>query len=299
MPKMDLEAMVPEEHRKFIEHLLEKHHVPPLPPGVDAFETLLGWSVSGGRKHVEVALKHPIKLIANALGPPPEDVIQLAHDNDILVAALTGSVSHAVAQKEAGVDIIISSGYEAGGHTGEVGSFVLLPQIVDAVAPTPVLAAGGVGSGRQMAAAMVMGAAGVWTGSIWLTTAESDTVPKLKEKLIAATSRDTIRSKCISGKPARQLVTTYTKAWDAEDSPGTLPMPLQWMATADAQQRIHLYAETGEPGSAELLGSPVGQVVGQMNQVKPAKEVVRELVNGCIDALSHGSELLDLAADEG
>lgn len=293
MPKLDLEAMVPEKHRAWIEELLARHGVPELPEGVDETETLLGWSASGGRAHVEVALSHPIKLVANALGPPPADVIESAHAQDVVVAALCGSVRQAKLQKEAGVDIVIASGYEAGGHTGEIASMVLVPQVVDAVAPTPVLAAGGIGSGRQMAAAMMLGAAGVWTGSIWLTTRESDCVPALVDKMLDATSKDTIRSKCISGKPARQLVTTYTKAWEDEGSPGYLPMPLQWMATATATQRIHRYSQSHEPGSAELLGTPVGQVVGQMNQVKPAAKIIEEMVGEYVDAVERVNSLLE------
>jgi NAD(P)H-dependent flavin oxidoreductase YrpB (nitropropane dioxygenase family) len=296
--KEDLEKLIPEPHKQFIDGLLKKHGVPEIPEGIEQTESLLGWSASGGRAHVEVALKHPIRLIANALGPPPEDIIKTAHERGLVVAALCGSVKQAIIQKEAGVDIIIASGYEAGGHTGEIGSMVLIPQVVDAVAPTPVLAAGGIGSGRQMAAAMVLGAAGVWTGSIWLTTRESDCVPALVDKMLAATSRDTVRSKCISGKPARQLKTTYTEAWEAPDSPGTLPMPLQFMATADATQRIYRYAQTKKPGSAELLGTPVGQVVGQMNEVRAVRQVVQDMVSEYIDAVERVGELLGQAAAE-
>ena len=291
--KEDLENMIPTAHRDFIEDLLNKHNVPPVPEGVEKAESLLGWSASGGRAHVEVALNHPISLIANALGPPPADVIETAHAQGITVAALCGSVKQAKAQQEAGVDIIIASGYEAGGHTGEVGSMVLVPQVAAAVAPTPVLAAGGIASGRQMAAAMALGAQGVWTGSVWLTTQESDCIPSLKDKLLAATSRDTVRSRCISGKPARQLKTTYTEAWDGPDSPGTLPMPLQYMATADATHRIYRHAQTGTEGSGELLGTPVGQVVGQMNTSKPAKQVVFEMVSEYVEAIGHLGSMLE------
>jgi NAD(P)H-dependent flavin oxidoreductase YrpB (nitropropane dioxygenase family) len=293
LAKEDLDRMIPAPHRKFIDDLLEEHHVPPIPEGVEKAETLLGWSSSGGRAHVEVALKHPISLIANALGPPPADIIEKAHAHGITVAALCGSVKQAKAQQEAGVDIIIASGYEAGGHTGEVGSMVLVPQVAAAVAPTPVLAAGGIASGRQMAAAMALGAQGVWTGSVWLTTKESDCIPSLKEKLLAATSRDTVRSRCISGKPARQLKTTYTEAWDGPDSPGTLPMPLQYMATADATHRIYRYAQSGAEGSGTLLGTPVGQVVGQMNTSKPAKQVVFEMVSEYVEAIGHLGAMLE------
>ena len=284
LQKDDLQKHVPPEHKKFIAELLSRHEVPELPAGVEPTESLLGWSASGGRAHIEVALKHPIRLIANALGPPPADVIETAHKRGIVVAALCGNVEHARRQKEAGVDIVISSGYEAGGHTGEIGSMVLIPQIADAIAPTPVLAGGGIASGRQMAAALALGAQGVWCGSIWLTTHESDCVPALVDKLLAARSEDTVRSRCISGKPARQLKTPYTEAWDGPGSPGTLPMPLQYMATAEATQRIHRYAETKKPGSATLLGTPVGQAVGQMTQRRSVKQVVQDMVNEYLEA---------------
>lgn len=289
LSKDALSKHIPEKHKQFVRELLTHYEVPELPPGVERTEDLLGWSATGGRAHVEVALRHPIRLIANALGPPPSDIIQTAHQRGIVVAALCGSVEHAKRQKDAGVDVIISSGYEAGGHTGEIGSIVLIPQIVDAVAPLPVLAGGGIASGRQMAASLVLGAAGVWCGSVWLTTNESDCVPALVDKMLRATSQDTVRSKAISGKPARQLKTPYTEAWDGPNSPGTLPMPLQWMATAEAQQRIHRYAQTGKPGSAQLLGTPVGQIVGQLTQRRAVKQVVQDMVNECLDALQSAS----------
>jgi NAD(P)H-dependent flavin oxidoreductase YrpB (nitropropane dioxygenase family) len=289
LTKDDLKKHIPDGHKEFVRGLLARYEVPELPPGVETTEELLGWSASGGRQHVEVALRHPIRLIANALGPPPADIIQTAHDRGIVVAALCGSVEHARRQKEAGVDIIISSGYEAGGHTGEIGSMVLIPQIVDAVAPLPVLAGGGIGNGRQMAAALCLGARGVWCGSIWLTTHESDCVPALVDKMLHATSLDTVRSRCISGKPARQLKTPYTEAWDGPGSPGTLPMPLQWMATAEAQQRITRHAQSGRPGSAELLGTPVGQLVGQITQRRSVKQVVHEMMGDCLDAIERVS----------
>jgi NAD(P)H-dependent flavin oxidoreductase YrpB (nitropropane dioxygenase family) len=285
LSKDALQKHIPDGHKRFIHDLLERYEIPELPPNVEPTEDLLGWSASGGRAHVEVALRHPIRLLANALGPPPADIIQTAHDRGIIVAALCGSVEHARRQKEAGVDIIISSGYEAGGHTGEIGSMVLIPQIVDAVAPLPVLAGGGIAGGRQMAAALVLGAQGVWCGSVWLTTNESDCVPALVDKLLHASSLDTVRSRCISGKPARQLKTPYTEAWDAPTSPGTLPMPLQWMATAEATQRIYRHAQTGKPGSAQLLGTPVGQLVGQLTQRRAVKQVVQDMVSECLDAL--------------
>jgi len=288
--KTDLEAMITPAHQKFVEELLSRHGVPPLPDNIASVESLLGWTMSAGLKHVDVALDHPIKLIANALGPPPPELIERAHAQGVVVAALCGSVRQALKQKAAGVDIIIASGYEAGGHTGEISTLVLVPQVVDAVGSLPVLAAGGIGDGRQIAAALALGAQGVWLGSLWLTTWESDLKVRLVDKLLTATSSDTVRSRCLSGKPARQLVTEYTKAWDDPKGPGTLPMPLQYMATAEATQRIYRHAESG--GGVDLLGTPVGQVVGQMNDRQHVHQVIERLINDYLDAVDRlGSTL--------
>src|SRR5579883_1154626 len=173
LTKADFEKMIPEQHKKFVDMMLARYEVPPLPEGEQP-ETLLSWANEGGRSHVDIALKHPISLIVNALGPPPKDVVDRVHTHGVKVAALVGTAAQAKKQVEAGVDIIVAQGTEAGGHTGEVTTMVLVPDVVDAVAPTPVLAAGGIGSGRQMAAALALGADGVWTGSIWLATKESD-----------------------------------------------------------------------------------------------------------------------------
>jgi NAD(P)H-dependent flavin oxidoreductase YrpB (nitropropane dioxygenase family) len=286
----DLESMIPERHRQFIEDVLARHHVPPLPEGEEPWTGLLAWVHDQARSQVEVALSHPIKLLANALGPPPADVVSAAHEQGVLVAALIGKAEHARSQVEAGVDIIIAQGTEAGGHTGDVSTLVLVPEIVDAVAPAPVLAAGGIGSGRQMAAALCLGAAGVWTGSIWLTVAEADTHPIVVQKLLDASSRDTVRSRSWTGKPARMLRTAWTDAWDAADSPRALPMPLQFMLTADAQRRMHLFAERE---ARDLVGSPVGQIVGSMRDVRPAAQVIDEMVAECRATLRAKASLID------
>ena len=290
--KSQLEAMIPQRHKDYIEEVLSRHGVPPLPADVAPPESLLGWTPGGARSHVDVALQHPIRLLVNALGPPPQDVVDRAHAAGVKVAALVGSPDQARKQVEAGVDMIVASGYEAGGHTGEVATMVLVPEVVAAVAPTPVLAAGGIGSGKQMAAALALGASGVWTGSIWLTVKESDTSEPLVERMLAATSRDTVRSRSMTGKPARQLRTPWTEAWDGPESPGTLPMPLQFMLTAEAQARLHRAAAAGGPG-ADLAPSPVGQIVGSMKQVRPAREVVYSMVEECLETLAHLDALRD------
>jgi len=269
-----------------VEGVLAQHHVPPLPAEEDKPVGLLGWTHEGARPQVDIALAHPIKLLVNALGPPPKDIVELAHEHGVKVAALVGSVQQAQRQVNQGVDMIVAQGHEAGGHTGEVATMVLVPEVVDAVAPVPVLAAGGIGSGRQIAAALALGAEGVWTGSIWLTTAESDMAPLVMDKLLHATSRDTVRSRVMTGKPARMLRTAWTDAWDAPESPGTLPMPLQYMLTAEAQRRIAKFQV------AELTGMPVGQIVGTMNAVRPVRDVIYDLVEGFVEATEHLNALL-------
>lgn len=294
----DLKKMIPEHIQKFLNDLLEKHQVPALGEGEGAFQEMLGWSKAGGRAHLETSLKHPIKLVVNALGPPPEDIIGTCHDKGVLVGALVGSQQQARRQKQAGVDIIIASGTEAGGHTGDVASMVLTPQVVDEVAPTPVLTAGGIATGRQMAAAMCLGAQGVWTGSLWLTTNEADTAEVLVEKLLAATSRDTIRSRCLTGKPARQLKTEYTMAWEEKSAPDPLPMPLQFMAVADANNRIYKHSLTKHPTAGNLAGIAVGQCVGQINRRRPTREVVLGMVEEYIETIQGRAEELEAATGE-
>ena len=170
---IDLDRMIPAAHKDFVEQTLIRLGVPPLPDDSPAGDGVLGWLHSVARQHVEVALAHPARLIANALGPPPPDVISRAHEAGMLVAALAGKAEHARGHVASGVDIVVAQGYEAGGHTGEIASMVLVPEIVDAVgAQAPVLAAGGIGCGRQIAAALALGAVGVWMGSAWLTTEE-------------------------------------------------------------------------------------------------------------------------------
>ena len=297
-----LQKLIPDEHKKFLAELLERYEVPELPEdeagsgeGPSLGGGLLGWSVSGGTAHVEVALKHPIRLLANALGPPPVEVIDLAHEQDVLVAALVGAPDHALKQRAQGVDIIVASGYEAGGHTGEVTTMVLLPQVVDAVAPTPVLAAGGIASGRQIAAALAMGAEGVWTGSIWLTVSEANTGPRMMDRLVAASSRDTVRSRSLSGKPARLLRTAYTDAWDDPETPDPLPMPLQFLACSEATARIGRAARVPGSKAEQLQGTPVGQVVGMMNHVQSSAQVIYDLVEEYLDAVKRIDDLTERA----
>jgi len=277
-----LRAMIPDEVWKFANGILEEHGVPPLPP--DLGERRLkaaGLGVDAeGPGQVDVSLSHPnVKLLVNALGPPPAYVVERAHAAGVRVGALAGTVAHAKKQVEQGVDVIIAQGTEAGGHTGEISTMVLVPDVVDAVGDrVPVLAAGGIGCGRQMAAALALGAQGAWTGSIWLTVSESDTNPEAIENLLAAGSRDAIRSRSMTGKPARQLRTAWTEAWERPGAPKTLPMPLQGIVFSEMAHRVT------RSRSRALSGSPVGQIVSRMNTVRSSRDVVREMVEECVEA---------------
>jgi NAD(P)H-dependent flavin oxidoreductase YrpB (nitropropane dioxygenase family) len=288
-----LQSLIPQAHRDFAEKILVEHGVPPLPADLERRRPkAAGLGVDEeGPGQVEVSLRHEnVKLLVNALGPPPKYVIEQAHAHSVLVGALAGSKRHAEKQVAEGVDLIVAQGTEAGGHTGEISTMVLVPEVVDAVGPdVPVLAAGGIGCGRQIAAALALGAQGAWTGSIWLTVAEAETQPHVVENLLAASSRDTVRSRSMTGKPARQLRTAWTEAWERPDAPPMLPMPLQGLLFGEAAVRF-------TRARAKALGAcPVGQIVGRMNSVRPTREVIFELVDEWIETTERMCKLLEAA----
>lgn len=282
--------MVPPEHFEFAEKLLRDHGVPEWPDPNDRMG-LLGWNEAIATRLVDVALERPkCRLIANALGTPPAEVIHKVQASGRLIGALCGKVKQARQHKAAGLDFIIAQGSEGGGHTGEIGSVVLWPQLVDAAAPVPVLAAGGIGNGRQMAAAMAMGAAGVWTGSLWLTVEEAEAEPAQKESLLKATSEDTVRSRSWTGKPCRMLKSDWTEAWADPSNPQPLGMPLQGLVTGDAIRRTSRYAGVGE--CQKVAFNPVGQVVGQINHIESARDVVFRLLSEYVDAVERLNNLM-------
>jgi NAD(P)H-dependent flavin oxidoreductase YrpB (nitropropane dioxygenase family) len=245
---------------------------------------------------LEVSFRHPIKLIANALGVPPKAMIDQGKKHGVPVAALVGAKEHALRQVAAGVDILVVQGTEAGGHCGEVSTMVLVPEVIKAIKKirdVPVLAAGGIMTGRQMAACMAMGAAGAWTGSVWLATVESETSAIFREKMIAASSRDAVRSKGRTGKPARQLRSVWTDAWDrGPDSPGALPMPLQSIISRDAFNSIDRSAAAGNAKARDLVSYFVGQGVGLIDSVKSAGAVVQEFKEDFVEAIEHMNALV-------
>ncbi|MCH2412788.1 MAG: nitronate monooxygenase, partial [Acidimicrobiales bacterium] len=283
----DIANLIPGAHREFLDELLERYEVPPNPEDSEGWAHRPGdapCSLNRAERQLEVALAHRPALIANALGSPPPEMVRRCHEEGVKVGALAGTRVHAERHVAVGVDLIIAQGGEGGGHTGEIGTMVLIPEVVDAVAPVPVLAAGGIGRGRQMAASLALGAAGVWCGSVWLTTEEAETHPVVKQKMLDAATTDTLRSRSITGKPARMLRTAWTEEWDREDTPDPLGMPFQPILTDQALLRINRAAHHEGSGAEQLATYFVGQVVGSMNRTRGTGQVVMDMIEEFIEA---------------
>jgi len=293
-------AAVPQEHKDFASGILTAHGIEPGDLDEDR-QRSVGFArnmrAEGAANSLEVAFEFPIKLIANALGVPPAIMLEMGKRHGVPVAALVGAKEHAVAQVQAGVDILVVAGGEAGGHCGDVSTMVLIPEVHRALtamgANTPILAAGGIATGAQMAAAMAMGAAGAWCGSVWLTTSEAEPSEIIKQKMLAASSRDTVRSRSRTGKHSRQLRSPWTDAWEREDAPVPLPMPLQSFVSEPALRRINKMAEIGHTGASQLATYWVGQGVGLMDQAMSCAQVVQQFREDFIEARERLITLLE------
>lgn len=293
----DLEARVPPEHRRHVAQLLEKHGIDTAGLWDEGFTNSSGENLreAGAEALLDVAFAHPIGFVVNALGVPPPGMFGRARARGIPVGALTGAREHALHHARAGVDILIVAGTEAGGHCGEVSTMVLVPEVIEAMRPYPnvrILAAGGIATGRQMAACMAMGAEGVWTGSVWLTTAEAETTPTVKQKMLSANSRDTVRSRSRTGKYTRQLRSPWTDAWQAAGAPVPLPMPLQGLLSKRALARVDRLAEAGHQGAKALATYYVGQSVGLMNAEQSTRSVVYDFMRDYAEAVERLSGTL-------
>lgn len=294
-------SRIPDEHKSFARKLLADHGIDISDLTDERFER--GSKITrnireqGAQSLLDVAFNHPIALVANALGPAPPVMIERAKAAGVLVAALVGSPEHAIRQAQAGVDIIVAAGTEAGGHCGEVGTVVLVPEVIEALRSLgivlPVLAAGGIVTGRQMAGCMAIGAAGAWTGSVWLTTSEAETSPVVKEKMLAATSAGTIRSRSRTGKFCRQLRSEWTDAWEQEGAPRPLPMPLQSMVSDTAMSKVLKLANGGHEGARKLASYFVGQGVGLMNTTQSTRSVVMDFMSDYLLAVERLQETIE------
>jgi len=288
-----LQARIPAEHAAFVEEIAARHHVPPATQGAQprAFSGIIVNRRTLDRQ-IEIALSHPIRVLVSGLGPFSEGVVAQARARGVLVGGLVGSVTHALRHVDSGADFIVAQGVEAAGHTGEISTMVLTPQVVDAVAPKPVLAAGGIATGRQVAAALALGAQGVWMGSAWLTTEESDVDPIVIDKLLEAQSTQTLRTRCMTGKPVRLLRTPFEEAWNAPDAPAPLPAPLQGVLVLPFLNRVFQNRVT------PLMGQAVGQAVGLLKQRRTCRATVDEIVNEMVDALESARSRLGLTEDD-
>ncbi len=288
----DLSAL-PQQHVEFVQKLLDDAGIPRLPDDqadAAATELLKGLNLTPRENlaMLETCLKHPISLIVNALGSPSRELVERAHAQGIRVAALAGKVEHALKHRDVGCDLIIAVGTEAAGHTGNIASMVLWPRVVDAVAPIPVLGGGGVGRGRQLAAALALGCEGAWCGSVWLKTVQSELTPEIRAKLLRAGGDDAVLTKSVTGKQCRTLRNAFTDAWNAPDAPLPLPSPLQGMLWwAHGRTRVErVRAEA-------FLTYPVGQLVGDMNEETSVRELVHDMLLELVDTKARLDAMLD------
>jgi NAD(P)H-dependent flavin oxidoreductase YrpB (nitropropane dioxygenase family) len=288
-----LRAQIPPEHLAFVEDLLARYDIPPAPGrAVRDHVSATSLTTVGAVALLDVVFSHRITLIASALGTPPPELVTRGHTAGAVVAALVGQPRHALRQLDAGVDVLIAQGTEAGGHTGTIATMVLTPEIVGLAGGRPVLAAGGIASGAQMAAALALGAAGAWCGSVWLSSEEDVANQATKGKFLTATSSDTVRSPTRTGKPARQLRTAWHDEWERPGAPAALPMPLQPMLVNEAWRRIDRAADAGHEGALALESFFIGQVVGSFQEIRPAGEITRQMAAECEARIAELARLL-------
>jgi len=292
----DLHSLIPQEHRDFVENILRESGVPPLPEDErqrierEIVEGRGNMTPDGARRLLAVALDHPqVKLVVSALGPPPPDVVTMLRERNVMIGALCGKAQHARRHKEAGVELLVAQGTEAGGHTGEIATMVLVPQVVQAVGPeVAVLAAGGIARGSQIAASLALGAQGVWCGTVWLGTRESELDPFEKSVLFEATADDAVRRKARTGKTVRMLKSRLSEAWEQPGAPKHLPTPLQGILYNEAHARVV------RAKRKDLYSFPAGQVVGMINQETTVREVMYNMQEEYLEAVERLTRLTPL-----
>ena len=273
----ELMAKIPDTHRAFARKIKEKYGVPD-PKGPVALHQWGGLNQEMARAQLEVLLDERVPVLASGLGSPVF-ILEAAHERGIKVFGLVGKTRQAKRQIEAGVDAVIAQGYDAAGHTGSMGTFSIVPEVVSIAGDTPVIAAGGVTTGRHLAAALCLGAAGVWTGTLWLASRESDVDMIVKEKLLAATAEDTSYSSCISGMTMRTLKCPWTEEWSRPEAPRPLSAPYQMLLSADYIQGANDHRR------ADLMTEAAGQGVGFVTTMKPARQIVFDLVDEALTAI--------------
>jgi NAD(P)H-dependent flavin oxidoreductase YrpB (nitropropane dioxygenase family) len=266
----ELMSKIPETQRKFAQEIKEKYDVPD-PKGPIDLHQWGGLNQEMARAQLEVLLDERVPVIASGLGSPVF-ILEAAHERGIKVFGLVGKARQAKRQLEAGVDAVIAQGYDAAGHTGGVGTFSIVPEIAAMAGDTPIIAAGGVTTGRHLAAALCLGASGVWTGTLWLASRESDIDMIIKERLLAATVEDTSYGTSISGMTMRVLKCPWTEEWAKPEAPDVLPAPYQMLLSSDYIQGAN------DNRREDLMTEAAGQGVGFVTSMKPARQILFDLV---------------------
>ena len=283
----DLEKLIPQEHRDFMEKILAEAGIPPLPDGErqrilkEIVDGRGNMTPDGARRLLEVTYRHPqVTLVVSALGSPPPDVIEELKARKIVIGAMCGKAEHAARHKAAGVEVIVAQGTEAGGHTGEIATMVLVPQVVEACGDSvAVLAAGGIARGSQIAASLALGAQGVWCGTVWLGTRESELDPFEKEVLFETKTEDAVRRKARTGKTVRMIKSKLSEAWEQPGAPRYLPTPLQGILYNE------MHARVVRARRKDLYSFPAGQVVGMINEETSVRDVMYRMQMEYLDAV--------------
>jgi NAD(P)H-dependent flavin oxidoreductase YrpB (nitropropane dioxygenase family) len=296
----DLQQMIPQGHRDFMENILSAAGVAPLAADdlANLREELVNGRGSmtpdGARRLLRVALEHSqVKLVVSALGSPPPDVVLDLKARGVMVGAMCGKGEHAARHKAAGVELIVAQGTEAGGHTGDVATMVLVPQVVQTAGPDVfVLAAGGIAKGSQIVASLALGAQGVWCGTLWLATRESELDAFEKSVLFAARTEDAVRRKARTGKHVRMLKSRLSEAWEQEGAPPYLPTPLQGILYNEAHARVVRSKQK------DLYSFPAGQVVGMLNEESSVRQVMVQLQEEYLETMGRLDRLAAEADNE-
>lgn len=259
-------------HVEFVQSLAREFNLPQVTASDD---TVLSPAVI--REQVKVVLEEKVPVFAAALGDPSW-MVPDAKAAGITVMGMVGAVRHARRQIEAGVDIVVAQGYEAGGHTGRAANFPLIPQVVDAIAPAPVVAAGGIADGRGVAAALALGAVGVWVGTAFLASEETGIVDLHQQQILDGSTQDFIVTRAYTGKTARDYKNVVIQAWENSDLE-PLPMPLQQVLMEDFVEAA------SQVGRHELVNNPAGQIGGMLTERKPAAVIMDELIQGAVEVI--------------
>ena len=280
----DLEARIPAEHRGFVEELQREHGIPdPRSPG--PWKAILGAELlTRVRRQVDVILDERVPIFASGLGSPML-LADRAREVGTSLWGLVGAPRQARREIEAGIDVVVAQGADSGGHSGRIGTFSLVPAVTRLASgsSTLVVAAGGVTTGQQLAAALALGADGVWCGTIWQTTEESDVDPALKQRLLDAQTEDAIKTRALTGKPAGVLRSKYTEAWEQEGAPEPLKMPLQGMLVA----KLRLAIEEWALHDYMVVGA--GSGVGLIERTRSTRQVIEDLASEARETLGRVS----------